>query len=103
MTNVIWRPWLGALVVLPLLACGSERRTREEPAPAEEKESTALAADVERADGAMVALQSRLIEALTTELDRTGPVGAVEVCRDIAQDITAQASSAADVRVGMKR
>jgi hypothetical protein len=47
---------------------------------------------VERADGALLVLRTRLLETLTTELSRGGPAGAVEVCRDVAQSVTDTAS-----------
>lgn len=58
-----------------------------------------IEAEVARADEAMVALQSRLIEALTTELERSGPTGAIQVCRDAAPAITSDVSSDAGVTV----
>lgn len=78
---------LGVFPVVLFFACASEKDASLEPY-------------VERADEAMVALQARLIEALTTELDRSGAVGAVQVCRDAAQDLTAETATAVGVRVG---
>ena len=96
----MWRPWLGVLPVVMLFACANETPMDEEPTRTDEEASTALAPYIERADQAMVALQSRLLEALTNELDRSGPVGAIQVCRDAAQDITAETSTTVGVQVG---
>lgn len=43
---------------------------------------------VERAGEGFSALQTELLEALTTEMRREGPLGAIDVCRDAAQRIT---------------
>ena len=51
-----------------------------------------LASHVKRADGALLALRTTLLETLTTEISRGGAAGAVEVCRDVAQEVTAKAS-----------
>lgn len=56
-------------------------------------------AEVERAHEAMLALQTRLIEALTTELDRNGPVGAIQVCREAAPGIASEVSTEAGITV----
>ena len=51
-----------------------------------------LASPVKRADEALLALRTTLLETLTTEISRGGAAGAVEVCRDVAQEVTAKAS-----------
>ncbi len=58
-----------------------------------------LAPEIEGGDEAMVALQTGLIEALTTELDRSGAMGAIEVCRDSAPEITTNISTDVGVTV----
>ena len=59
-----------------------------------------LAAPVERADAALLVLRTELLETLTTELSRGGGAGAVDVCRDIAQEITASAARGQGVALG---
>jgi hypothetical protein len=59
-----------------------------------------LAAQVERADAALLVLRTKLLETLTTELSRGGPAGAVDVCRDVAQEITASAAQEQGVALG---
>lgn len=73
------------MLILTIAACGA----RED----------ALDEEIARADEAMLALQTRLIEALTTELERSGPTGAIRVCRDAAPSITADVSSEGGVTV----
>lgn len=58
-----------------------------------------FASEIERADEAMLALSTRLIEALTTELESNGAVGAIQVCRDAAPTITDEVSGDASVTV----
>ena len=55
--------------------------------------------EIARADEAMIALQTRLIEALTTELDQSGPAGAIHVCRDTAPETTSEVSTEAGLTV----
>jgi len=55
--------------------------------------------EIARADEAMLTLQTRLIEALTSELDQSGPIGAIHVCRDSAPAITNEVSSDVGVTV----
>jgi hypothetical protein len=54
----------------------------------------------EKANEAIRALQSNLVKALTAELGKGGPEGAVFVCRDEAQAITAKVSEEMGITVG---
>ncbi len=60
-------------------------------------------AELARADEAMLALQTRLIEALTSELERSGATGAIQVCRDAAPTITSEVSGDVGVTVARTR
>jgi uncharacterized protein with HEPN domain len=59
-----------------------------------------LAGPVVAADSAMQGLRQRLFARLTEEMGRTGPAGAVQVCRDEAQAITAAVERARGIVVG---
>lgn len=86
---------LSALVLTS--ACGeapTERSYAFENVPA------SLRAERDRADTAIQALQAALIERLTDELGSEGPQGAIHVCRDEAQAITARAASEEGIAVG---
>jgi hypothetical protein len=67
---------------------------RDSEAPAE------LGVAVERADAALLALRTRLLETLTTEISKGGPASAVDVCRDVAQEIAATAARESGVDLG---
>jgi hypothetical protein len=77
-------------VVLLASACGT---------PAPETSEAEITRATARADDAMLALQTRLIEALTTELEKNGATGAIHVCRDAAPAITSAVSSEQGVTV----
>ena len=86
-------------VCFAIAACRPAPTT--EPRIYPEKEAPReLAARVERADAVLLALRTMLLETLTTELSRGGAVGAVEVCRDVAQEITLSAAREQGVAVG---
>jgi len=73
----------------------------DEPRIYPEKEAPPeLAAQVERADAALLVLRTKLLETLTTEVSRSGAAGAVFVCRDVAQEITASAAREQGVALG---
>ena len=59
-----------------------------------------LESEVKNADAAIQALQAALIEALTNELRSEGPLGAIHVCRDQAQAITARVAREQGIDVG---
>jgi hypothetical protein len=59
-----------------------------------------LASELESANAAIQALQAALIEALTSELGREGPLGAIHVCRDEAQAITSRVAREQGIDVG---
>jgi hypothetical protein len=82
----MWR--LGAVTVVLVMFGGCDTS----PPPSFE-------AEVARADEAMLALQTRLIEVLTTELERSGPTGAIGVCRDSAPELTSEVSREVGVSV----
>ncbi|MBN1206559.1 MAG: DUF3365 domain-containing protein [Myxococcaceae bacterium] len=60
----------------------------------------ALAEKTKAAEGAMQALQLRLFQRLSQELERGGPGGAVTVCRDEAQALTAAVAREQGIEVG---
>ena len=78
----MWR--LSAIAIVALAACN---------------QSDSFEPEIARADEAMLALSTRLIEALTTELERSGASGAIHVCRDSAPAITSEVSSDSGVTV----
>lgn len=82
----MWRFLLAVSCTLPTLACGTE--------PAE-----SFAPEIARADEAMLALQTQLIEALTSELGKSGATGAIELCRDAAPTIATDVSTDVGVTV----
>ncbi|WP_224245472.1 Tll0287-like domain-containing protein [Hyalangium gracile] len=59
-----------------------------------------LVGKAQAAEGAMQALQVRLFQRLTQELERGGPAGAVTVCRDEAQALTAEVAKEQGIEVG---
>jgi hypothetical protein len=93
------------LVFLAVFASACQQ-AQDEPSSqvVEEKdpvESTpSVDAAVNRANEAIRALQSGLVEALTSEMKKGGPPSAVHVCRDEAQVITAKVAQEEGVDVG---
>lgn len=59
-----------------------------------------LESEMQAANDAMVALQTALLEALTSELGREGALGAIHVCRDQAQSITARVAREQGIDMG---
>jgi hypothetical protein len=59
-----------------------------------------LLPSVERADGALLVLRTKLLETLTTEISRGGPAAAVLVCRDVAGDVARASATGEGVAVG---
>lgn len=66
----------------------------EAEAPAE------LRPAVERADRALLVLRTKLLETLTTEISKSGAAAAVDVCRDVASEITRASAEEEGVAVG---
>lgn len=68
--------------------------------PARGEAQVPPAPEVARAEQAMQALQGALLSRLKEELDRNGPKGAVTVCRDEAQAITARIAREQGLELG---
>lgn len=79
--------------VLLELTSGAPALSGEE-APAE------LRPSVERADRALLVLRTKLLETLTTEISKGGAAAAVDVCRDVASEITRSSAEEEGVAVG---
>lgn len=88
---------------------GEKAPPKESPPPVGEKSAPmappwpeAIPRDpyAEKANEAIRVLQSGLVKALTAELEKGGPEGAVFVCRDEAQAITAKVSEETGITVG---
>lgn len=75
----MWRVFFAASMTLNACSCATET-----PKPPD--------AEIARAGEAMLALQTRLIEALTTELEKNGATSAIRVCRETAPTITGEVS-----------
>ena len=90
---------LTSTVLVVLAACRPAPTGEPEIYP-EKEAPPELAASVERADAALLVLRTSLLETLTTELSRGGPPGAVDVCRDVAQEITASAAREKGIALG---
>ena len=89
-------PW-GVIAAMALAGCQSA------PAPRSyslERVPAALAPAAADADSAIARLQRRLGARLKAELEAKGPVGALAVCRDSAQAMTAEVAEANGVSVG---
>jgi hypothetical protein len=93
------------LIVLPfvliLFAACQEPNRNVAPHEAEEMTPDEIAGPyMDRADEAMRALQSGLVQALTTAIAEGGPGSAVNVCRDEAREIAAGVARETDIAVG---
>ena len=86
--------WKLAVLMAGTLGCASTGTQATTPRP-----DVQLAA-VEEGNEAITALQGRLFQRLSAELERGGPMAAIPVCRDEAQAITAQVGLQQGVEVG---
>ncbi len=88
--------WLSATVSVAALACGDDGRSETpepapEPAPEVAEADPAEAAALERARQLAKAVGGGLKARLTDAMAESGPAGAVRVCAEEAQQITARA------------
>ena len=81
-----------AFVFVFSVGCQQGRNDTSSPEPENEAAGEDVNAYVEQANEAIRALQSRLVEALTSAMKQGGPPSAVHVCRDEAQAITEHVS-----------
>ena len=87
-------------IVLVVMLAGCSREPAQvkvyhlDEVPAELSESVAAA------DATIQELQQRLVTRLSEELERGGPMGAIDVCRDEAQAITAAVERYQSIAVG---
>jgi hypothetical protein len=86
--------WKLAVLMAGTLGCASAG-TQAPPPPPEVR-----FAAVEEGNEAITALQGRLFQRLSEELERGGPRAAISVCRDEAQALTAQVGLQQGVEVG---
>ena len=94
----MWR-----LLIPPFIAalsCQPATEQVSQKSPSESAELRSLEPLTEEANEAIRALQKGLVKALTSALEERGPEGAVPVCRDEAQTITAQISEETGITVG---
>ena len=90
-------------VLGPMAACGRKDKDKASSEPksyALDAVPPELAAPVARGGEAITALQKRLSGRLFQEIDRAGPLAAVNVCRDEAQTLTAEVARASGIEVG---
>ncbi|MBK7250898.1 MAG: DUF3365 domain-containing protein [Gammaproteobacteria bacterium] len=97
---------IGTTLTAALLAAVSVVATADPVASAHRRDATETGGDAEAAAAAkrgieaMSALQTRLAGRLMAEMARGGPVAAVGVCRDEAQQLTASVSAELGVEIG---
>ena len=97
------RDWMWSMALLLLV--GSVPRLESGQAESQTTYSAAevpegLKPAVDRADKALQALQTTLLERLRRELDAGGPTAAVKVCRDEAQALTMRVAKEQGIALG---
>jgi len=97
---------IGTTLTAALLAAVSVAATADPVASPHRRDATETGGDAEMAAAAkrgieaMSALQTRLAGRLMAEMARGGPVAAVGVCRDEAQQLTASVSAELGIEIG---
>jgi hypothetical protein len=88
------------MTTLALLLSGCARGPAQPKAYALDEVPAEFSAQVATAEAAFKTLQQRLLARLTEEMGRGGPVGAIDVCRNEAQMITAEVEKDQGVVMG---